>query len=495
MRVLVVDLNNFARYPTIAVGYLAALLRRDGVAVDVFSPLSCGVAGVVRESRPGRLSLIKDILGYRSAVSTHTAVKAIRSQLAARHLPALAAEHGKIVAEFERRLQRDQPDVVLISTYLMYRDLCAELAAAARRAAIPVLLGGAYFAQREVANEWITIDNVAGIVGGEVEPHLRALVSAVSDGEDLAAFPGVWTRDSANLATGRIAPPLKDLDALPFPDYVDFPWSRYPNRIIPLITGRGCAWGACTFCSDVTSTAGRTFRSRSPGNVLDELRYQSARHDTRLLAFTDLKLNSNLAMWMALGEQMQSVLPGARWIGAVHVGRAQPTGLSMFELRRARAAGMVRVTTGLESGSQRVLDLMQKGSHLETTSEFLRNASTAGISCRTTMIVGYPGEEASDVLASARFLEDHHDSIERVMLNRFQIMTGARIHRLLEARGDHYPAVTQLTVNHRLAQVDHHYSVTEQSDYRRAVTRLLGAVHAINSKPLREDAREFEGVM
>ena len=60
------------------------------------------------------------------------------------------------------------------------------------------------------------------------------------------------------------APPLADLDRLPFPDYSQFPWSKYPNIIVPMITGRGCGWGVCTFCSDVTSTAGRRFRSRSP---------------------------------------------------------------------------------------------------------------------------------------------------------------------------------------------------------------------------------------
>ena len=46
-----------------------------------------------------------------------------------------------------------------------------------------------------------------------------------------------------------------------------------------------------------------------------------------------------------------------------------------------------------------------------------------------------------------------------------------------------------------MAQVSHHYTPTARRDYRRAVTGLLAAAHAINRRPLRERAREFEGVM
>ena len=51
MRVLIVDLNNFAMYPTISVGYLTAILRRAEIEVEVLSPLAHGVPGVAREER------------------------------------------------------------------------------------------------------------------------------------------------------------------------------------------------------------------------------------------------------------------------------------------------------------------------------------------------------------------------------------------------------------------------------------------------------------
>src|SRR5688500_4424874 len=133
-RVLVVDLNNFARYPTLAVGLLVAILRKAGMTVQVFSPLSCGVAGVAREGRPGALGLLRDRLSYRTAVSTHPLVRKTREFLAARHGSRLARQTGTVAAAFDERLEAFHPDAVLVSTYLMYQPLCREIAASCRAA-------------------------------------------------------------------------------------------------------------------------------------------------------------------------------------------------------------------------------------------------------------------------------------------------------------------------------------------------------------------------
>jgi radical SAM superfamily enzyme YgiQ (UPF0313 family) len=142
---------------------------------------------------------------------------------------------------------------------------------------------------------------------------------------------------------------------------------------------------------------------------------------------------------------------------------------------------------------------MAKGTDLRVTSQFLHDTTAAGVSVRTTMIMGYPGEEASDVRASAQFLEDHHGVIDRVMLNRFQIMSGTRFERNLDngrqSSESARESLTQLRVNHRMAQVEHHYVPADNPQYRRAVGRLLRAVHRINRRELRGSAREFEGVM
>ena len=66
-RVLLVDFNNFSRYPTVAIGYLAAVLRQSGHEVSVFSPFAVGLKGVVREPRETSWSLLAQQARYWSS--------------------------------------------------------------------------------------------------------------------------------------------------------------------------------------------------------------------------------------------------------------------------------------------------------------------------------------------------------------------------------------------------------------------------------------------
>ncbi|HET7794407.1 MAG TPA: radical SAM protein [Rhizobacter sp.] len=493
--VLLVDLNNFARYPTLSIGYMAAVLRQSGTSVEVFSPLMVGVGGVTREARPHHLGLLVSKLNHRVATTRVAWVRRWRDRIAASRTSEITTHHDAVVRGFEEALSLHKPQAVLISTYLMYRAVCERICALCKRCGIPVVIGGPYFSQSEVIQEWASIDGLTALAAGEVELDLAAIVRAVRRGGDLASYQGLIVASGGGRFTGRVAPPLKELDAVPFPDYSDFPWNAYPNRIVPIVTGRGCGWGVCTFCSDVTSTAGRTYRSRSPANVLSEIGFHHARQGVSHFVFTDLKLNSNVAMWRQLAAGMQGAAPRGEWIGAVHVGPEADNGLSETDLWNAARSGCVRLTTGLETGSQRIADLMKKGSRRDAISTFLHNANSAGISTRCTMITGYPGETADDVHASAEFLEKHQSVIERVSLNRLQVTIGTALHRRHAQKPGRYPGFSILHEDLRQARVDHRYAEVETASHRKAVMRLLTAVHRINRKELAPRARAFDGVM
>jgi anaerobic magnesium-protoporphyrin IX monomethyl ester cyclase len=494
-RVLLVDLNNFARYPSMAIGYIAASLRGSGMRVDVFAPLMVGVQGVVREVRPRPWSLAAAKVNHWVATSSSTSVRQWRNQVAARQNSGIRRHEDEVIAGFASELARSKPDVVLISTYLMYRRVCEAIARLANAGGTKVLLGGPYFAHEATVSDWAVIQGVTAVAAGEMDDQLPAVIEAMAQGGDLCQFPGIVAADVKRTAVIQIAPPQLELDRLPFPDYSDYPWHLYPNRIVPVITGRGCAWGECTFCSDVTSTAGRTYRSRSPENVLEEIRHHNRSHQAQRFVFTDLKLNSNVQMWRSLHAGMQAAAPGAQWIGAIHVGPEPDNGLTEKDLRAAAESGCVRLTTGLETGSQRMATLMRKGTKLDRISKYLHDAATAGISCRCTMVIGHPGELADDVEASASFLADHKDVIERVTINRLQVTAGTALHALMRDKTERFKGVRIISENPGMAQVEHEYDVTTRSAHRRAVAKLLTAAHRINAKDLSERAREFEGVM
>lgn len=345
----------------------------------------------------------------------------------------------------------------------------------------------------EVAKSWLGIPGLSAIVGAEVDLALPDIVETLCSGRDLSTHPGVFLPD------GRAGPaprPLRNLDDTPVPDFTDFPWDRYGARIVPLMTGRGCQWDKCVFCSDVISTSGRTFRTRSVESVLLEMQEQARRHETSNFLFLDLKLNSWPGMIRGLARSLKHYVPGAEWVGTVHVDGRADNGLSRADLHAAAEGGMRRISFGLESGSQRLLDAMRKGSDVERNSRFIRDAHSAGLSIRCTMFKGFPGETSSDMEQTADFLEAHAEYLDRVRFNDFTLHTGTPIWRAVtDKSGENDVALDVIRRVDARARAEYRNREPKDRAYRRAKARALRVVHQINSRPLRNAARQFDGLM
>ncbi len=495
-KVLIVDLNNFASFPTLAIGLLVSSLRSSGHCVDVLCPLAYDVPAAARERR----ELVFDHWKRRLHLSTLPALRwlrdtarAMRESWSERPSPKLASMVADVITE--RR-----PDLVLLSAYLRHFQsvkLIGEIALARR---IPVLLGGPMFNVDGVSEAWRDVPGITAIVGAEADRSISAMVEAVCRKQSLRHFPGLTFPDGTRTEP---APPLRDLDDTPIPDFTDFPWERYPVRIVPMMTGRGCQWSRCVFCSDIVSASGRSFRTRSLQSVLLEMQEQALRHETKNFLFLDLKLNSYPDLFRGIAEESHRYVPGAEWIGTVHVDMRADNGLSRRDLIAAVAGGMRRISFGLESGSQRLLDLMDKGSSVEANSQFLRNAHDAGLSVRCTMFKGFPGETAEDMELTASFLETHSQYLDRVRFNEFSLLEDTPIYERM-ARQAVSPEVGSqaevgklkiLRLAHRKAKADYINPETSSRAYRKAKRRALAAVFVINRKPIRSAARQFDGLM
>ena len=125
----------------------------------------------------------------------------------------------------------------------MYSNICREICKQCSKQNIPVIIGGSYFVEPKVAQLWSAIPGVSAIYIGEPELDLINILTDLINGKDIAHYPGILIPDGKNKSPSQ---PLAVLDSIPFPDFSDFPWDLYPNRIIPLMTGRGCGWGKCT---------------------------------------------------------------------------------------------------------------------------------------------------------------------------------------------------------------------------------------------------------
>lgn len=489
MRALLIDLNNFSRYPTLSVGYIAAILRTHEIDVEVLSPFSFGVHGFPRQVREQPWLRFRQFLGHWTAVTSLKPVNLIRAQLK-QHRQAISAGEVALILDAVETALSHQPDVVLISAYTMYVDVCADIGLRCHARDIPVIVGGNSFVIPEIAELWSNLSGITAVFSGEPEQVLCELVQRACRGEDVADVAGVFAREKMNDFSAK---PLVELDSVPFPDFSDFPWECYPNKIVPIMTARGCEWGRCTFCSDVLTSAGRTFRSRSLANVLEEVAYQRQRFGNDLFVFLDLKLNSDLQVWRGLAEHLPQVAPGIRWTASIHVDSRQDNGLSADDLQRAAQAGLVRTTCGLESGSPEVQSSMAKGVKLDRMSSFIKAAFAAGISVRLTCIVGYPSEDVDDIDKTTHFIREHSPYIERVMLNRFTNAPGVPVQRALEQQPDRYPHITVTNLDTVYAVIPHRNARLSRTRNLLSTYRLIREVNRINCKPLQPAAREFEG--
>lgn len=485
--ILLVDLNNFASFPTLAVGIIVASLRNHGYRVKLISPLAHDVPAAERE----RAETYADHIVRRVHLSTFAPLVTVRDGLRqARHWYT-NRPHPRVLEEVRRALAM-RPSAILLSAYLQHYATVREVGKMAAAAGVPLVVGGPAFSQEGTAEAWQAIPGLSMLIGAEVDLVLPRIVATLLEGGNLRQFDGVTLPDSP---PAKPAPPLRQLDAVPVPDFTDFPWDRYRVRIIPMMASRGCQWNRCNFCSDIVSVSGRTFRNRSLDSVLHEMREQANRHATQNFLFLDLKLNSNPTLMRGIVENAQRVVRGAQWIGTVHVDGRRDNGLSRADLRAAALSGMRRVSFGLESGSQRLLDAMDKGSTVEGNAEFIRTAHDAGISVRATMFKGYPGETTEDLELTATFLEQYGKYIDRVRYNEFSILSGTPIYAQVVAGSDRYPALRVTQVDDRNARLWYRNSEGSDRAYRQAKARVLKLVFTINQKKIRSSARVFDGLM
>lgn len=112
------------------------------------------------------------------------------------------------------------------------------------------------------------------------------------------------------------------------------------------------------------------------------------------------------------------------------------------------------------------------------------------------MFKGYPGETAADMEATADFLEAHAEFLGRIHFNDFTLHTGTPIWQAMQdkAAQDQQPLEIRA---HRAARArsEYRYASAPDRSYRRAKARALAIVHQLNSRPLSNAARQFDGLM
>ena len=300
--------------------------------------------------------------------------------------------------ELFRLLELGTPGVLGIYGNLMTRANVLAIAERARAAGWRVMLGGPE--PSNYPNEYLS----AGadlIVAGEGELAVERLLRSQFDPAAWRSIPGLifLDTDGAPHRTGA-AELLTDLDAQPWPDRERVDIGRYLRTwrshhgmgSISVITARGCPY-RCNWCSH--SVYGHTHRRRSPRAVVDEIEWAIQRYSPEMLWIADDVFTIH-AGWLS-EYAMEMKRRGIR-IPFECITRAD-------RMNRAIAAilaelNCMRVWIGSESGSQRILDAMQRGVTVEQVQKAVALAKENGIQTGMFLMWGYEGEDISDIEAT-----------------------------------------------------------------------------------------------
>ncbi|MBM4373415.1 MAG: radical SAM protein, partial [Deltaproteobacteria bacterium] len=221
------------------------------------------------------------------------------------------------------------------------------------------------------------------------------------------------------------AAPLADLAGVPRPAFEDLPLGRYlsPEPVLPYDASRGCFWGRCAFCHYGPVACGTAaYRERPMGSIGEDLA-----HFRTLGARVVYLSHDTLAP--ALGDRLAGLvedrLPGLRWASDLRPDRVLDPG----RCARWARGGALAFSLGLESGSQRVLDLMDKGLRVEEASAAVRSLAQAGLAVEAMLFLGFPTETAAEARKTLEFLDEHHPFLSLFMCGTFGLTEGSRVAR------------------------------------------------------------------
>ncbi|MEW6659524.1 MAG: radical SAM protein [Thermodesulfobacteriota bacterium] len=264
---------------------------------------------------------------------------------------------------------------------------------------ITVLMGGMHptFSDRSTLEQY-PVDIVVRNEGESTVPEVLAKLGTGADG--LGAIDGISYKDESGAI--QVNPPrayITDLDRLPLPAYdlLDTMPIYARLREFLVVTSRGCPF-RCIFCSS-SPFWGHRWRVRSVEHVIAEIDLLVDRYGAKNLVFGDDNFSFNNGRVFDLCAALQAGNYHLDWRCSVRA-----DSLTKPLLQAMRDSGCSGLFMGVESGSQRSLDLLGKRARLEDSLEAVRLCREVGIETTCAMLMGLPWETEEDIRDNIAFV-------------------------------------------------------------------------------------------
>ncbi len=245
--------------------------------------------------------------------------------------------------------------------------------------------------------------NVEFIVNGEPEYTLRDLAMTLRDGRPIRGVKGLIYKADNEIIYNEKRPFIENLDELPYPawDLINLDKYRLPmtNRpFLLVLTNRGCS-NSCRFCA-AGVFYGKKARFRSWRKIVDEIKYVREKYNINDFLFWSENGISDRQHMYNISQGLINEVPGVKWVCNARVDIADKGVLEVM-----KKAGCWMIGYGIESGAQRILDLMRKNITIKDIEKAIELTQRVGIEVTGHVIVGYPGETKGDILDTIKLLK------------------------------------------------------------------------------------------
>ena len=279
-------------------------------------------------------------------------------------------------------------------------------------------------------------------VRGEGEHTFLMVCQAFEEGRGFADVNGTGFLDrDGNYVEGHGLPRIRDVDNLPWPywpeGYLEAFWRAGKSygvsteRDMPMLVSRGCPF-RCTFCSSPSMWTTR-YVLRDPDDVIAEIRSYIERYDITAIQLYDLTAITK-KRWAV--EFCHKLLDAG-----IHLKWSLPSGtrseaLDEETLGLLQQTGCNYLVYAPESGSERTLKRIQKQVSLDKLTQSALAAKRLGLTLRTNLIIGFPGETRIDVLHTVLFgLKLAIRGVDEVSINIFSPYPGTELFDGLQSSG------------------------------------------------------------
>jgi radical SAM superfamily enzyme YgiQ (UPF0313 family) len=237
-------------------------------------------------------------------------------------------------------------------------------------------------------------------VTGEGERTVVEMVERLARGQGLAGVQGVTFREGSAIRVNPPRPLMRDLDQLPFPDrsllgeaqrYLPPPAMYRRKPVAVVLTSRGCN-RRCIYCFQIDKERKTGIRYRSVENVLEEIAL-CLRQGFREIKFIDDTFAENRERAMRLCAEIRRRRLDFTWFASACVNQVDRELLLAF-----KEAGCWAILFGVESGVQKNLNTLRKGTTLAQVRNAVRWAKEVGLKVQTTFMFGIPGETYQEAL-------------------------------------------------------------------------------------------------